>query len=240
MVFPEAAELLERNPDSLTWQFKKIVARAFAEDDEQDEGVEQPVSASEVREEGEAAIIENVEEGPRRDRILDVFRRYCDGQSMRQIVDASGHAKCTVSYDLHGVEEMIGTKFLRVQPKSIKKDIRAMTQVKRGKGQRAASVRDWHALRATFVTLALSAGVPVELVRRVTGHATVEVVLKHYFRPDREQFKAALVGAMPKVLTGKKARVKPADELAALATKLAAGKATDADKERLRKLAAKV
>ena len=59
-------------------------------------------------------------------------------------------------------------------------------------GQRTASVRDWHALRSTFVTLALSAGVPVELVLRVTGHATVEVVLKHYFRPDREQFKAAL------------------------------------------------
>jgi hypothetical protein len=49
----------------------------------------------------------------------------------------------------------------------------------------------------------ISAGVPVELVRRVTGHATVEVVLKHYFRPDREQFKAALLGAMPAVLTGR-------------------------------------
>lgn len=88
--------------------------------------------------------------------------------------------------------------------------------------------------------MALSAGVPVELVRRVTGHATVEVVLKHYVRPDREQFKAALAGAMPKVLTGKKVRMKPAEELAALAAKLAAGQATDADKERLRKLAAKV
>lgn len=240
LIFPEAAEILERNPDSLTWQFKKIVARAFAEDDKQEKDVEQPVSTSEVRAQGEAAIVANIGEGPRRDRILDVFRRYCDGQSVRQIVAASGHAKCTVSYDLHGVQDMIGKKFLRVQQKSIKKDIRSMTQVKRRKGQRAASIRDWHALRATFVTLALSAGVPVELVRRVTGHATVEVVLKHYFRPDREQFKAALVGAMPKVLTGKKTRVKPAEELAALAAKLAAGKASDADKERLRKLAAKV
>ncbi|MBP7830381.1 MAG: tyrosine-type recombinase/integrase [Kiritimatiellae bacterium] len=240
LVFPEAAELLERNPDSLTWQFKKIVARAFAEGEKQKEVVEEPVPASEVRAQGEAAIVANIGEGPRRDRILDVFRRYCDGQSVRQIVAASGHAKCTVSYDLHEVQDMIGKKFLRTQQKSIKKDIRSMTQVKRRKGQRAASIRDWHALRATFVTLALSAGVPVELVRRVTGHATVEVVLKHYFRPDREQFKAALVGAMPKVLTGKKARVKPAEELAALAAKLAAGKASDADKERLRKLAAKV
>jgi hypothetical protein len=159
---------------------------------------------------------------------------------MRQIVDETGHAKCTVSYDLHGVQDMIGKTFLRAQQKIIKKKIRAATQVKRGKGQRAASVRDWHALRATFVTLALAAGVPVELVRRVTGHATVEVVLKHYFRPDREQFKAALVGAMPKVLTGRETRMKPAEELAAISGKLVAGTATEKDKERFRKLAAKV
>ena len=36
---------------------------------------------------------------------------------------------------------------------------------------------------APWYALALAAGVPVELVRRVTGHATVETVLKHYFRP---------------------------------------------------------
>ena len=74
----------------------------------------------------------------------------------------------------------------------------------------------------------------------MTGHATVEVVLKHYFRPDREQFKAALVGAMPKVLTGRSAKMKPAEELAAIAGRMAAGTATDDDKARFRKLAAKV
>ena len=50
--------------------------------------------------------------------------------------------------------------------------------------------------------MALSAGVPMELVRRVTGHSTVEVVLKHYFRPGREAFRNALETAMPKMLTG--------------------------------------
>ena len=50
--------------------------------------------------------------------------------------------------------------------------------------------------------MALSAGVPMELVRRVTGHSTVEVVLKHYFRPGREAFRTALQMAMPKMLTG--------------------------------------
>jgi len=65
--------------------------------------------------------------------------------------------------------------------------------------------------------------------------------LKHYFRPGRAEFKAALTGAMPAVLTGgKPKRLKPADELAALSGKLVAGTATDEDKSRLRKLAAAV
>jgi len=46
---------------------------------------------------------------------------------------------------------------------------------------------------------------------------------------------------MPNVLTGGKGgRMKPAEELAALAVKLVAKTATDEDKARLRKLAAKV
>lgn len=41
----------------------------------------------------------------------------------------------------------------------------------------------------------------MELVRRVTGHVTVDVVLKHYFRPGRKEFRTALQRAMPKLLT---------------------------------------
>jgi len=68
-------------------------------------------------------------------------------------------------------------------------------------GPRHASVKDFHSLRTTWITLALSAGVPMELVRRVTGHTTTDVVLKHYFRPGRKDFKKALKGAMPRLLT---------------------------------------
>ncbi|MFA7257205.1 MAG: tyrosine-type recombinase/integrase [Kiritimatiellales bacterium] len=65
-----------------------------------------------------------------------------------------------------------------------------------------ATIKGFHSLRTTWITMALSAGVPMELVRRVTGHSTVEVVLKHYFRPGREAFRTALETAMPKMLTG--------------------------------------
>jgi hypothetical protein len=52
----------------------------------------------------------------------------------------------------------------------------------------------------TWITLALAAGIPIELVQRVTGHRTVEVVMKHYFRLGREDFRQAIVKAMPKML----------------------------------------
>ena len=71
----------------------------------------------------------------------------------------------------------------------------------RKKGLRRASVRDFHSFRVTWVTLALTAGVPLELVQKVTGHRTTDIVLKHYFQPGREEFRRALNAAMPKLLT---------------------------------------
>ena len=42
------------------------------------------------------------------------------------------------------------------------------------------------------LTLALTAGVALELVQKVTGHKTTDIVLKHYFQPGRETFRTAL------------------------------------------------
>lgn len=71
----------------------------------------------------------------------------------------------------------------------------------RKEGLRRASVRDFHSFRVTWVTVALTGGVPLELVQKVTGHKTTEIVLKHYFQPGREAFRHALQTAMPKLLT---------------------------------------
>ena len=43
---------------------------------------------------------------------------------------------------------------------------------------------------------------PLVEVIMLTGHSTVDVVLKHYFRPGREAFRTALETAMPLMLTG--------------------------------------
>lgn len=71
----------------------------------------------------------------------------------------------------------------------------------RARGLRRASVRDFHSFRVTWITLALTNKIPLEVVRRVTGHRTTEVVLKHYFQPGREQFRAILQTNMPALLT---------------------------------------
>ena len=77
----------------------------------------------------------------------------------------------------------------------------SLLRVKREDGERRASVRDFHSFRVTWVTLALTAGVPLELVQKVTGHKTTDIVLKHYFQPGREDFRQTLQSAMPKLLT---------------------------------------
>lgn len=86
----------------------------------------------------------------------------------------------------------------------------------------------------TWVTLALTAGVPLELVQKVTGHKTVDVVLKHYFQPGREEFRRALQTAMPKLLTnGSKA---PKDEILEILDR-STTKTWKKDAKRIRELA---
>jgi integrase len=79
--------------------------------------------------------------------------------------------------------------------------IRAAVTVEREGGLNRVSIRDFHSFRVTWVTLALTAGVPLEIVQKVTGHQTTDIVLKHYFQPGREAFRETLQRAMPQLLT---------------------------------------
>ena len=78
-----------------------------------------------------------------------------------------------------------------------------------GKGLHPANVRGFHSFRVTWITMALAAGVPMELVRRVTGHKAADVVLKNYFKPGRDDFTKTITGAMPALMLGE--GKKPAD-----------------------------
>ncbi|MFH1968966.1 MAG: site-specific integrase, partial [Verrucomicrobiota bacterium] len=113
--------------------------------------------------------------------------------------------------------------------------VRGEIHADRKDGLRRASVRDFHSFRVTWVTLALTAGVPLELVQKVTGHKTTDIVLKHYFQPGREEFRRALQSAMPKLLTnGQKT---PKDQMLTILDRTTA-KTWKKDAGRLRQLAA--
>ena len=69
----------------------------------------------------------------------------------------------------------------------------------------------FHAFRVTWVTRALNAGVPEEIVRKATGHTTVDIVREHYFQPQAEEMRKALDAAKPKF--AKDRRKHPVEEV---------------------------
>ncbi len=249
-VFPEAEQMYRENESGLTYRFKKLVALALAP--EMIEPASPVTPPKEIEQAGNQAIQDRLPTGRRRDRMLETFRRYCAGESFKTIEKQTGVSRSTISADLHAVEGWIGKQFItqtKSKGNSLKSAIASTTRVKREQGMLSASIRDWHALRTTFVTLALSANIPIELVKCVTGHTTVEVVLRHYFKPGREAFKSAFTDALPDVLTGAKSLPSNTGsnpdnsittEFDALFTKVKSGEATDAEKARFREMAAQI
>lgn len=215
-VFPDAAAMYEKNPYGITARVKKVLWAALTrladaeggkrkaeigQAEEKKPGLPE-VSADEVRRRGEA-YLGSLPAGERRESMGKVFGEYIGGASVATVAKSVGVSQSTVSLYLNEVEREIKCKVVRRAggiAEAVKEDS-SVLRVERAKGLRRASVRDFHSLRVTWVTLALTAGVPLELVQRVTGHKTTDVVLKHYFRPGQEDFRLALEGAMPKLLT---------------------------------------
>jgi hypothetical protein len=99
---------------------------------------------------------------------------------------------------------------------------RGTVQGEREHGLRKASLRDFHSFRVTWVTVALTAGVPLEIVQKVTGHRTTAIVLKHYFQPGREEFRRTLAGKLPSLLGDRSAQPAEVFNLGELRAKLVA------------------
>jgi len=237
-VWPDAARMYKTNPDGLTWRFKKI-AVAVIHDPESIQDAPQAeqdapaiVPLAEILPEVVDAVQAKLD-GARRELIIDTLNRYAQGASVREIEKRTGRARSSVSADLHFAENASGLRFMPKQARgSIKDKVSRLTRVDATGRVRRASVADWHSLRTSWITLALAAGVPVELCRLVTGHQTVEIVMRHYFKPQAEHLRAVLGDKLPDVLTGHKARQKQlpepeADHVAAIAAQLKALPKTD-------------
>ncbi|MDO8348861.1 MAG: site-specific integrase [Planctomycetota bacterium] len=196
--FPEAARMYQSNPDGITWLVKQVLARALASMARTDGPTLSPAVSSpeEVRTLVEAYLT-RLGASHRVPRMRQVFDAYTAGASLDQFIASTGCSRGTVSNYLNELERETGASIVRGHRRAVKTDA---LQEERENGQRRASLHDFHSFRVTWITLALAAKVPMELVQRVTGHRTVAVVLKHYFRPGRQDFRQALAAAMPRML----------------------------------------
>ena len=137
----------------------------------------------EARQRG-AAYIASLPESDKRERMNAVCEGYMDGRKLCDVAESAGVSKGSASNYLNEVEAKAGCRIVRGRTGGasltarIKNDDGLLSTEREGKGRRA-SVRDFHSFRVTWVTLALTAGVPLELVQKVTGYKTTDIVLKH-------------------------------------------------------------
>lgn len=221
-VFPEAARLYENAPDTLNRRLRAVLAAAGYKDAEPTEAGENAkdkksvpaslpqLTSDELRRRGLKAIASADMTGAKRERMKAIFMAYMEGKTLPAVALELGLSKGTVSPHLNEIEGMIGAAVIRrpapplvpaVSRGAIHKEKGTSKRLKRG------SIRGWHSFRVAFVTWALAAGMPEELVRRVTGHTAVDVVRRHYFKPGREEFRREFEKAMPRLLmNGSKSR----------------------------------
>ena len=196
--FPEAAAMYDKNPDGITWRVKQVLAAAFRRHAAEAGKAFPEVPADEVRRRG-LAYLETLDGSKRNRHMREIFDLYMSGKDINEVMVGTGLSRGSVSGLLNDIEQHIKCVLVRGK---VRGSVAELLQEGRGEnGDRRASVYDFHSFRVTWITLALAAGVPLELVQRVTGHRTVEIVLKHYFRPGRDDFRETIMSAMPELLT---------------------------------------
>lgn len=211
-IFPDQAKMHLKNSQGISVRVKRVLEMAgfYDKDDDEDKDEDTKVlkdplprlPTDELLEQGLrvlAEVPENAMDATKREVIREVFKAYAGGDKLPAIAEKMGISKSTVSLYLHEMERRCGVSVLRARKKRAAKRLGDLGGARKV-GLRRGSVRDFHSFRVTWITLALAAGVPMELVTRVTGHQSVAVVLKHYFRPGREDFRQAIESAMPKLL----------------------------------------
>lgn len=203
-VFPAIAVEYQRNPDSLNVRLRRVLeAAGFVRPERSEEGR----FAAPEDEEAASALLEDgmAREGwtaKRRAKARQILALHYRGMNGKEIAAEIGTSKGGVSDYFKAMEE--AGKMALVSPPKRETPIRpTLAEVKDGEQRKnRGSLCGWHSFRTTFCTLALANGVPMEILRKITGHRTGEIVLKHYDRRGREETRKAFGAAMPKALVG--------------------------------------
>lgn len=192
-VFPDMAAQYASNPDWIFKAIKPYFARAVY-----GEGVVERKNAVEVvapKPEGDPKPLEAVIDGARfapqkKERMLEIYKMRKAGTVCKDIAETLGIAKGQVSDYLREAEELTGETLRPMtaklkSPRLTNMELANLTRKERATGKRAASIYGWHSLRATFVVLAIEAGVPLPDVQKIVGHSTAETTMQ-YFNPVRK------------------------------------------------------
>lgn len=203
-VFPKIALAYQRNPYGLNWRLGKVLeAAGFSRPERTNGQYPAPPSPGDAVKMVEAGMRRAKWTEGRRQKGLDILQRHFQGLNGKEIAEEMGIARGAVSTYLHQMEEA-GRVALVSPPKIELETEKAMLSDGLAREQRKlrGSLCGWHSFRTTFCTLALANGVPMEILRKITGHRTAEIVLKHYDRRGRGEMRKAFGAAMPKAITG--------------------------------------
>ena len=205
-VFPEAEKLYRQSPDALNQRLQGVLTDAgFVRPPRNPKvGAYKNADFGEIQKAAEAAMKKEGWSQKRKAKAYNILQRHLSGETGMDIAAALDISRGAVSTYLHELEGL--TRLAIVTPPAIEKPEPStctvgeitpeMPRLKR------PSLKSWHSFRTTWTTMALAAGVPLEIVRRVTGHRTAEVVMENYFRPGRDHFRQVLSANMPKALVG--------------------------------------
>lgn len=204
-VFPKIALAYRADRNSLDRRLKKVLAAAgFVRPEKVKAGGKYPAPPS------PADAVAAVDAGmrgarwseARRKKGLAILQRHLSGEDGRTIASALGVARGAVSTYLHDME-MLGQIALVSPPKAETPARPILAAFRDGEQRRnRGSLVGWHGFRTSFCSLALAAGIPMELLVRITGHRTVAIVEKYYNQAKREQTRRAFSAAMSKAIAG--------------------------------------
>lgn len=189
-VFPAAATLYKNNPTAIYREAKPFFARAIF-------GTTGNSKPADIDADGNLIPTPALEDvigharftAGKRARVLEVYRRFKMGEQSNLIAAALDISRSQVSMDLREAEKLTGE---RLRPRATARSKRQstiqlleLTREQRTVGRRAASIYGWHSLRATFVVLAIEAGVPLADIQRIVGHTTTDMTME-YFNPEKK------------------------------------------------------
>lgn len=189
-VFPEAANIYQRDPSRINKLGKALFARALFSEPDPEPAV---LAGEEPKKKTPVEILAEIEAAnmkpDKKARLLETYRQFATGKTYSQISAAIGNGKGNVSDDLRTVEELTGQQIRPGNPytgANAKPTLRTLlkkTRAERAAGQRAACKYGWHSFRVAFVVMAIRAGIRPEDLKLIVGHSTVRMV-QHYYNPE--------------------------------------------------------